>query len=231
VKFDRIAAFGDSWVWGDELIDPRGNNLAPHSVENTQYRESHCFAGIVAGHYNIPVENFAIPGGSLQSTIWNYIWWRQNRTNHESTLILVGLTDAGRMSYYNPQHVVYPNDPPWNRYVHSAWVHYAPEGYSEEWCRMVKSNIVLTGCHQSWEMNYLQAVLFFDGQPNTIQFDTINAQGTAEPKSLLWPKQSLRSILASHKNCWAPKKHPNEQGHQIIADLLISHIDSSIIQG
>jgi hypothetical protein len=231
VKFDRIAAFGDSWVWGDELIDPSGVDLMPHSVENTSYRESHCFAGIIARHYNVPVENFAIAGGSLQSTIWNYIWWQQNRSNHDSTLILVGLTDAGRMSYYNPNHVAYPNDPPWNKYVHSAWVHYSPNGFSEEWVKMVKGHTVLTGCYQSWEMNYLQAVLFFDGRPNVIQFDTINAQAVAAPKSLLWPKQSLRSILTNHKNCWAPKKHPNEQGHQIIADLLISHIDSCIIQG
>ena len=228
--FDRIAVFGDSWAWGDELVDPSCSDLKPYSVENTSYRESHCFAGIIAQHYNIPVENFAIPGGSLQSTIWNYIWWHQHRNSHKSTLILVGLTDAGRMSYYNPDHVVYANDPPWNRYVHSAWIH-APECYTDDWVAMVKSNIGLSSSRQANLMNYLQAVLFFDGQPNVIQFNTINTLPIDAPKSLLWADQSLRSILAAHNNCWAPKKHPNEQGHQIIADLLISHIESSIIQG
>jgi hypothetical protein len=231
VKFDRITAFGDSWVWGDELIDPTGDNLTPGTSTNTTYRESHCFAGIIADHYNVPVENFAIAGGSLQSTIWNYIWWQQNRSSHDSTLILVGLTDAGRMSYYNPNHVTYSNDPPWNKYVHSTWVNHSAKGFSEDWVRMIKSNIALTSCWELSVMNYLQAVLFFDGQPNVLQFNTINVMPIVSPKSLLWPGQTLRSILATHKNCWAPKKHPNEQGHQIIADLLISHIDSSIIQG
>lgn len=230
MKFDRIAVFGDSWVWGDELVDPNCPDLKPYSVENTSYRESHCFAGVIAQHYDIPVENFAIPGGSLQSTIWNYLWWHQNRSDHASTLILVGLTDAGRMSYYNPEHVVYPNDPPWNRYVHSAWIH-SPECYTDEWVTMVKSNIGLSSSRQANLMNYLQAVLFFDGQPNVIQFNTINTLSIDAPKSLLWPEQSLRSMLSDYTDCWAPKKHPNEQGHQIIADLLISHIESSIIQG
>jgi hypothetical protein len=230
VKFNRIAAFGDSWVWGDELVDPTNSKLAPYSVENTNYRESHCFAGVIARHYDVPVENFAIPGGSLQSTIWNYLWWLNNRTDHESTLILVGLTDAGRMSYYNPEHVVYANDAPWNRYVHSVWIH-APECYTDEWVTMVKSNIGLTSSPETSAMNYLQTVLFFAGRPNVMQFNTINTLPIAAPKSLLWPDQSLRSMLAGYTNCWAAKKHPNEQGHQIIADLLISHIDSSIIQG
>lgn len=230
MKFDRIAVFGDSWVWGDELVDPSGVDLKPYSADNTNYRESHCFAGVIARHYNVPVENFAIPGGSLQSTIWNYIWWQQNRSNHESTLILVGLTDAGRMSYYNSDHVVYPNDPPWNRYVHSTWIH-APECYSEEWVTMVKSNIGLTSSEENSRLNYLQAVLFFHGQPNVVQFNTINTQPITAPTSLICSGQSLRSILNEHTNCWAPKKHPNEQGHQIIANLLISYLDSSIIQG
>ena len=132
MTFDRIAAFGDSWVWGDELVDPQLPNATAVSIENTPYRESNCFVGQVGQALNVPVENLAIPGGSLQSTIWNYLWWLNNHTPNENVLVIVGLTDSGRVSWYNPNHLVCDNDQPWNRYVHSAWARHT-NCYDEPW--------------------------------------------------------------------------------------------------
>jgi hypothetical protein len=231
VVFDKIAAFGDSWVWGDELVDPNMPNATPDLLTNQPYRESHCFAGVIARHYQVPVENFAIPGGSLQSTIWNYLWWLNNRTDHDSTLVLVGLTDASRQSWYNPSHVVYANDPNWNRYVHSAWVH-STKCYNDDWRALTKYYMTLSDCQQLWKNNYQQALLFFDGQRHRhslIQFNLLKTYPEFSAPSLIFPDSNLRQLLSAYSNCWAPQRHPNEHGHQVIADLLISQIDSAII--
>lgn len=231
MKFTSIAAFGDSWVWGDELVDPDQLDLIPHSIENTWYRESNCFAGLIGKQFNLPVENFAIPGGSLQSTMWNYLWWLNNRTNHAQTLVLVGLTDASRLSWHNPNHVVYANDAPWNRYVHSAWVHNT-NCYSDDWRQLTKLHLTLSDSPDLWENNYQQTLLFFNGQcqnQNLIQFNVIKSYPKFSCPSLIFPDSSLRQMLSIHSDCWAPKQHPNKRGHQIIADILISHIESAII--
>lgn len=231
MKFTSIAAFGDSWVWGDELVDPKQFNLLPHSIENTSYRESQCFAGLIGKHFDVPVKNFAIPGGSLQSTIWNYLWWFNNHADQANTLILVGLTDASRTSWYNPNHVQHVNDPPWNRYVHSAWVHNTT-CYQDAWRQLTKYYTAQSDCRALWENNYQQALMFFDGQRHRqplLQFNILKSYPQFDCKSLIFPDTNLRTLLSSHSNCWAPQRHPNEHGHQIIADILISHIESAII--
>ena len=53
-------------MWGDELFDPNLKDIEnPHPVmmENTPYRESNCFLGLLGKHYGVPTENFGIPGG------------------------------------------------------------------------------------------------------------------------------------------------------------------------
>ena len=236
MKFKKIVGFGDSWVWGDELLDPdlvSHPHAHPVLFENTSYRESHCFLGLLGQHYGVPVENFGIAGGSLTSTIWNYIWW----LDHESLdpaecLILVGLTAANRKTFYNPDHRSYANDPPWNRYVHSAWIHNA-SCYSNDWMDSIKVLTALSDCHQQDVLNYKQTVMFFEGQAaarsmGLLQFCTIDPPMVFESKSLLWPNTSLCNMInrrPESKKYLAKNGHPNEQGHQLIAENLINFID------
>lgn len=231
MTFDRIAAFGDSWVWGDELVDPQLPNATAVSIENTPYRESHCFVGQVGRQLNVTVENLAIPGGSLQSTIWNYLWWLNQQSTTDNVLVVVGLTDASRTSWYNPNHQVCENDQPWNRYVHSAWVKHT-DCYNDNWQQLAKLHTGLSDCEKLWELNYQQAVWFFHGQSMTrplLQFNVLNNWYGNWPSSLIWPDTNLRNLLRFHTNCWCNGRHPNELGHQIIAQALISQIESAII--
>jgi hypothetical protein len=77
MKIRKIVGFGDSWMFGDELLDPKLAAQDPDAhccwVQNTHYRESHCFLGLLGQHYDWPTENFGIPGGSLDSTQWTYL--------------------------------------------------------------------------------------------------------------------------------------------------------------
>jgi len=235
MKFDKIVGFGDSWMWGDELMNPElvdHPHAHPVLMENTPYREGHCFLGLLGSHYNVPTQNFGIAGGSLQSTIWTYLWWLEHeQLSPERCLILVALTDSNRHTFYNPDHVSYANDPPWNRFVHSAWVHSGNTSIDRSWVDMVKSHMVLTDCTESQRLNFLQTVLFFDGQhyrnKNVLQFNSISAQ-SAPCLSLLYNGRPLTALI-DQAQFLAPMGHPNEKGHVVIRDSLIKEIDCAIL--
>jgi hypothetical protein len=239
MKFKKIVGFGDSWMWGDELLDPvlvDHPRAHPVLMENTSYRETHCFLGLLGQHYGVPTENFGIAGGSLQSTIWNYLWWLEHDPNPQDCLVLVALTSADRHSFYNPNHHRYANDPPWNQYIHSAWVHSEVGNIKTEWVDMVKKHMILTDCKQLSDLIYAQTVLFFDGQiqdtAGVLQFNSILPQKLMQRPSLLWPDLALQvmfSKLPHRQHLLAPGGHPNVAGHDWIAQLLIPEIDRAIL--
>jgi len=238
MKFKKIVGFGDSWMWGDELLDPAlvdHEYAHPILMENIPYRESHCFLGLLGKHYGVPVENFGIPGGSQQSAIWTYLWWLEHeQLDPAECLIIVGHTDASRYTFYNPNHKSYGNDPEWNRFVHSAWVHNGSGNISKEWVDMVKMHTVLTSCKQSATLTYQQSVLFFEGQHNTLsknvlQFCSLNPPTVMNASNLIWPDRSISLFVNNDRSLLAPNRHPNELGHETIKNHLIPEIERVIL--
>lgn len=238
MKFKKIVGFGDSWMWGDELLNPELiDHQWAHPVlhENTPYRESHCFLGLLGEHYGVPTENFGIAGGSMQSSIWTYLWWLEHETlDPKECLILVAHTDPNRLTFYNPRHVSMANDEPWNRFVHSAWVNSGADCFGKEWDDFVKHFFVLSDCNQLHKLNAQQTVLFFDGQyhslnQNVMQFYSMYPHYQFDVDSLLWKNKSLKEVVGSDKNLYAPGGHPNEKGHTVIQEQLINEIDHAII--
>jgi hypothetical protein len=243
MKFKKIVGFGDSWMYGDELIDPELLKQHPDAHfcwdQNTTYRQRNCFLGQLGQHYDVPTENFGIPGGSLTSTMWTYQWW----LDHEQLplnqcLVLIGLTNSDRVSHYNPNHQYYSNDPPWYKFVHSPWVDSGAGTVPQEFCDLIKQQIVLTTCPELEKLNYQQAVLFFDGisarnSIPTIQFNIMPGERTVpNTPSLIWPDQSfvswfVQGLQPVHGRKYIKEHgHPNEIGHVLIRDRLISYIDS-----
>ncbi len=225
-------------MWGDELFDPDLKDIKnPHPVmmENTLYRESHCFLGLLGKHYNVPTQNFGVAGGSLQSSLWTYLWWLEHeQLDPRECLILVGHTEGNRDTFYNPRHVSYANDPPWNKFVHSAWIHSGATCFDSDWVTMVKANMVLTNCNELSNLAYRQSVLFFEGQNykfqnNVIQFTTMGPSIHIDAKGLLWPDSGLVSFVKDNPELLAPNKHPNEAGHAVIRDHLIPEIERVIL--
>ena len=225
-------------MWGDELFDPDLKDLEkPHPVmmENTPYRESHCFLGLLGKHYNVPTQNFGVAGGSLQSSLWTYLWWLEHeQLDPRECLILVGHTEGNRDTFYNPRHVSYANDPPWNKFVHSAWIHSGATCFDSDWVTMVKANMVLTNCNELSNLAYRQSVLFFEGQNykfqnNVIQFTTMGPSIHIDAEGLLWPEHGLASFVKDNPELLAPNKHPNERGHAVIRDHLIPEIERVIL--
>ena len=85
MQFKKIVGFGDSWMYGDELMDPEYAKQTPDGhysdEQNFPYRLKHCFLGQLGTHYGVPIENFGIPGGSLGSTMWTFQWWQIGRAH------------------------------------------------------------------------------------------------------------------------------------------------------
>jgi hypothetical protein len=238
MKYKKIVGFGDSWIWGDELIAPELRSRAdahPVLPENVIYRESRCFLGLLGQHYDIPVENFGIPGGSQQSSIWTYLWWlKHEQLDPGECLILVGNTTSNRTTFYNPGHNVMLNDPPWNRYVHSAWIHSGASCFNNDWIDMIKLHTVLTDCAQSRELTRRQTVAFFEGQHykfggNVLQFNTLFPDAVISAEGLLWKNSALENFVNPRPEFLAQNCHPNEQGHKFIRDLLITEIERVIL--
>jgi len=240
MKFKKIVGFGDSWMWGDEMIDPAladHEHAHPSFHENTPYRESHAFLGILANRYGVPWENFGIPGGSQQSSIWTLLWWLDHEPDPGQCLVLVGHTDSNRTSFYNPQHGEWPHDPPWNRHVHSAWAHAGCSAVPDEWQDMIKRHTVLTDCDALYALTYHQTVITFDGASARsgfplLQFDIAQSPRTVDVPTKIWSDRCLCDWLYAHPDFDSmhyPGGHPNEKGHVLIADMLQSEIDRVIL--
>ena len=233
----KLAVFGDSWTWGDELIDPKQPDWECCYTQNDSYRLKHCFAGQIAQHYNCELENYGHPGASLQSIIWTFLWWLRQDIDHKDYVILIGLTAADRQSWYNPNHKSYSNDPVWNKYIHNVWVNFGSSIVPDEWGDMVKAWTVLSQCNELSEYNYESAVYLFDGvaharQLRLAQYNIFQPPKVIDVTTMWWPNDNYRSTLLQHpmrEDIHAKGDHPNENGHQIISKQLIKQIDSCIL--
>ena len=235
----RVIAFGCSWTYGDELIDPQFRHLdetefRDHYDENKPWRLANCYAGLVADHYGLELENCAFPGSSLESMRWTMNWMMQNRIDLEDTLWLVGLTNATRISWFNPLHQVNEKEPQWNRHLHSTWLKQPNPDINDNWFQLQKLWLGMS-YHREWaDYNHKMTVNLFDyAQQRTgatvIQFNVLpNNYQTAAP-TLLYNNSSWQEILISKRKelsiePFASGGHPNEKGHEIISKHLIEHI-------
>ena len=241
MQFQKIVGFGDSWIYGDELMDPSYQAINPNGHysddQNTDYRLKNCFLGQLGTHYNVPTENFGIPGGSLDSAMWTFQWWLDHETVPlDQCLILIGLTNSDRISHYNPKHQHYSNDPPCNKFVHSTWVNFGSSVVPDDFATMIKYQMTLTNCRALNQLNYQQAVLFFDGiaarnNLNLLQFNIMPAERpVANTPTLAWPDFAWTLWFRDHpgnqrRELICAHGHPNEIGHSLIRDRLITHID------
>jgi hypothetical protein len=243
MKFKKIVGFGDSWMYGDELIDPVLAAQEPDShcswTQNIQYRESHCFLGLLGDHYSVPTENFGLPGGSFQSMIWSFLWWLENEPDPESCLILCGLTEEDRHSFYHPSLKTFGNHPSWDKFVHTTWINYGSSVVPREYHDLGKRYIALTHCDELSKNNYSQAVLLFDGIASRRNLNLLQFHTSAPPidwrlPTQIWPGFDLILFFRDHpdnqqRELIKPNGHPNETGHEIIRDMLINEIDRAIL--
>lgn len=235
----KLAAFGCSWVYGGELVDPELIKQDPDTrdfwIENQEYRLEHCFAGIVAKHYGLELVNLAMSGSSLESMRFNLFWYLKN-FGSEETFFLAGLTDPARQSWFNPRHQHNDSDPAWNRWAHSAWLNDSstpPDFYN------LQKQWVALCCHRDWEeFNYVETLHQFDHIATRYNAPVLQVNCLTPPPNvtqivptLMNPGDALRDWLDRYDlttdlEVFAPRHHANELGNQILAQQLINYIDS-----
>ena len=239
MKIRKLVAFGCSWTYGDELVAPEFQDLSEdefrdHYDQNRPYRLDNCYAGLIAKYYGLELDNMAFPGSSLESMRWNLMWYLRNNQSRDDVLFVVGHTDATRQSWFNPQHEISMKDPQWNRHMHGTWLTQPNPDIDENWFKLQRLWLGMS-YHTDWAVyNYQQTINLFD-QAHTghgipvIQFSVLENRYGVNVPSLIYSGTNFRDILVQKKkdldiNPFARGGHPNEKGHQIIADHLIEHI-------
>ena len=212
-----LIAFGCSFTYGDELLDP---NIKPgelcNSRYNDKYRNSHCYAGIVAKHYDLNFLNTAFPGGSLESMRYALHWVCENY-NLSDTVLIAGLTQSHRNSYFDAD----LNDPPWNRFRHSTWL---KDQTQDPWNQLNHSWIKMCS-HSDWDYFNLQQTVGYFENCDAIMLPVYSDEPTFSSANKT--DFVLQDILDDID--YAPGGHPNESGHSKIANRLINYIDSVTI--
>jgi hypothetical protein len=136
--------------------------------------------------------------------------------------------------------VHYSNDPPWNKFVHGSWVNFGSSVVPREFVDLIKQQVVLTNCPELYRLNYQQAVLMFDGVAarRNIPMMQFNIMPGARPMehtpTLIWSDFSMTIWFRDmpqnqNREMIKPDGHPNEAGHTLIRNRLISQIDSCIM--
>ena len=245
----NLVIFGDSFCYGDEL-SPLSSTL-----RQDEYRLRHCFAGLIAEHYQLQLINYAYPGNSILGTVQDFFFWLKNSNEYTDSLVLFGITSPSRTSWTVHDH--FPN---------RAWPHKTRLGLEPDFVYRLPSRISFHSpylenhdvpppantyqkLHQTWRkecysekfeiLDYQQAVFAVDGAAQSANFKILQFNLYEEPKirfepQSLIPRPSLNKVLLAannDRNLRAPKGHPNELGHKLISEFLISHIDSRKMLG
>jgi hypothetical protein len=107
----------------------------------------------------------------------------------------------------------------------------------EEFRVMIKQQLVLTNCQALARLNYQQTVQLFDGVAarknlNLMQFHIMPADIKMDLPTMIWPDFSTTVWFRDHpdnrqRELIMSRGHPNEIGHKMITEKLISTIDSA----
>ncbi len=245
----NLVAFGCSWTYGDELLDPKfeGSKVQAFDVHNDSYRQAHAYPGLVANHYGWTLEDLSWPGASLQSMLWNFNYWLDNSSPEHiaESIVLVGLTHELRTSWYNTNYKASKRESQHDshRYIHSVWVKHNCDIYGEEdrmeyWQNLHKMHYTLSDCADLRESNYNTIVRAFDGSAARynipmLQFNVLTSNHKLKVPTLLDSSSFLEMLVIRDKPRKDPLfkkgRHPNEKGHMIISDFLINKVNSVIL--
>lgn len=236
-----LAAFGDSWVYGDELMDPTIADLQwCTDPRNDNYRLSHGFAGLTASHYRWNLENHGSNGQSLQSMMWTFDWWLDTKPDLSDSVVLVGLTHPGRHSWWHAERAQQPWDPPWYRYLHSVWLESDrgnEYGAWHDFHKFWRANAT----EDLWvHRNYQTAVYFFSGICDRlglplVMFNVFDDMPDIPHSPVVNGQSGLFRLLRDtapprqHPDGFWAKSHPNKEGHRVISEMLISEMDRVIL--
>jgi hypothetical protein len=203
----NIAAFGDSWIHGDEIVHP---DPAASEKEKRLYREENCTIGQLGKLLGLTVENYGVSGNSLQGTVWEFYRWLNDEHRHtdatpQETLVVVGLTESSRNSWWNN-----------NNYVHNHIMH-----DRHPWNTFVKHHYAHNEDAHIEQMRYWETTEFFYNWCNTNAVKLLMFNIFSPPylsNLVVNPSWNMRGEVSG--DMLAPGKHANETGSVHLANHL-----------
>jgi hypothetical protein len=230
---NRVVTFGDSWTWGAELKNPDLPKTLPETApDNDVYRLHHVYGGHVARHLGANFENHGSNGQSLQSMIWTFEWWLDNNSDYKDCLLIFGLTQHVRNTWWQQDKPIFAYSKPWDKYLHSIWLE---SDNGKDWPLWHQAQKVwrTNADEDLYRKNYQSAVYLFSGTCQRlgipcimfnifagmpeIPHSTVANQGSSACQYLNQIEKNLS------KPIWA-QDHPNELGQKLLADWLISQL-------
>ena len=230
---NKIVGFGDSWIYGNGLTPNNIPDDMPawdlqRSVLEDQYLKDNCILGQIGKNFNLPTYNYGISGGSLTSTIWEFSKWCQSDVDHQSCLVIIGLTSDTRESWWTTT-----DDK--REYIHSVYTE-AYHQWDAKWHPIRKWMTLHSENEKLWQTRYWTALQLFDSfckinNISLLQVNIFRPTKIFNVNSLHDSTSCMSDLLQlnqrkSNINLIAPCGHPNEQGAKKLADYYTSVVKS-----
>lgn len=238
----RIIGIGDSYMFGDELVKHRdvGIKLPDRTELNSEFRKEKCFLGQLARRFQAEAINLGYPGASLRSMRDALTWYIQEGNEIENSLLLVGITQPWRESWYNQYHKRKIDiEPKWNNHVHSSWIfsdlQTGQNNYSNTiWNDQFKIYMEMQDCEKRSTIELNQSLLFFDGIGKQYNIPVVQVNVFVPPgdptkrvivPSYYEPDASIDGCIKPYSTLKEEGGHPSVKGHRVVADWIQSIID------
>lgn len=205
-----LSVFGDSWVHGDELPE--------------ESREQQRWSALISKHFNLSEDNHGVSGNSIQGTLWDFQARLDSTKRYETKMVMVGITAGNRMSWFQSS----------KSHIQSVSLE-NNNGKPRDSIKLMHK-IFRSEIHH-WHLDrytYFLAVHFIGSicrQLNIpcVQFNIYHGfneiPNLVEPS--LMPLESMQSWLnAQGPDLYYPGGHPNSKGCSLVAQHLISYIES-----
>lgn len=248
MSIKKIVGFGDSWMFGSDIVEPTlleetlAQGLERQDAEfgqryhrNVEYREAHCYLTLLGQQLDCEVENYSEAGNSIPGMRYNFLEWIKDKGGLYSgvdelreTLVIFGVTESSRFSFFDNKE---------KYWRHSSWAH-GVTNLEEIW----KLHLVTSDCDELHNWTVLDFTLttkhiceslgiryiytpVFRFNPETTRHRAGETILIDNPNCYRWTQNEIMTIEAmnGHKVWYEPNTgHPNELGHKLIAKHLIN---------
>ena len=206
IVFNSIFVCGDSFAYGQELDE--------------SIREKKNFPSLIAQHFNLPVYNHSIPGGS-NSRILRVSFVELPKLVDKKPFVIIPWSQPHRMEFWNVKandfKMLHPPPGADNEFTRLYFEEHTSE--SSEVLRTLMAKISLQHLLKSLGFNYLFVEMFDVVPPTPKQYKHL--------EQLIDRNHFLPDYLGwQYNGCpMAPGGHPLEEGHKKMADYLINEIE------
>ena len=213
----KLVGFGCSFTYGSELLDPElidtWNEDSESFVwdrhhQNTPYRESNCWLGLLSQRMDCPWDNRAEPANSnfaIAQQVSDY--FINLRDTQEKIVICVAWTEKTRFSWYGDR-----------------WTHNGFAGEQAGWFASTKEWVTHSTeqSHNMWTRNaklMVNSICASHGVP-ILQFDALGSHKPDSYPNYFINGASMDSMLKRAEqnddrlDLFAEGGHPNEAGHE-----------------